>query len=122
MPPPTSAKQFHSTLGHIWYYHMFIRRYENITVPLENLMKKAETCHWNPKCDKSFNILKENLSTMSIMIFPNWEDEFHIHVDASGISLGVIYLFCETEVVTRKEQLHNDRKGGFIYDLCFAEI
>jgi hypothetical protein len=24
------------------------------------------------------------------MIFPNWENEFHVHVDASGISLGVI--------------------------------
>ena len=24
------------------------------------------------------------------MIFPNWENEFHVHVDASGIALGAI--------------------------------
>jgi hypothetical protein len=31
MPPPTSAKQLHSMLGHTRYYRRFIRRYANIT-------------------------------------------------------------------------------------------
>jgi len=42
------------------------------------------------KCDKAFKILKENLSTTPILIFPNWENEFHVCVDASSISLGAI--------------------------------
>jgi hypothetical protein len=41
MTPPTSTKQLQSMLRHIGYYHRFIRRYENITAPLENLQNKA---------------------------------------------------------------------------------
>jgi hypothetical protein len=89
---------------------------------------------WTPECDKAFETLKEKLSTTPILIFPNWENEFHVHVDASGISLGAILAqpgdgamdhpiyFASREVVTRRAQLHNDRKGGFSHDLCFAEI
>jgi hypothetical protein len=90
MPPPTRAKKLCSTLGHTGYYHKFIRRYENITTPLENLLKKSEMFQWTPECDKAFDILKEKLSTTPILIFTNWEKEFHVHVDASGISLGAI--------------------------------
>jgi hypothetical protein len=77
-------------LGHTGYYRRFIRRYENITAPLENLLKKAEVFQWTPECDKAFETLKEKLNTTPILIFPNWENEFHVHVDASGISLGAI--------------------------------
>ena len=42
MPPPTSAKKLHSTLVDRWYYLRFIKRYANITAPLENLLKKSE--------------------------------------------------------------------------------
>jgi hypothetical protein len=87
MPPPTSAKQLCSMLGHTGYYRRFIRRYANITAPLENLLKKSEVFQWTPECGKAFDILKEKLSKTPILIFPNWENEFHVHVDASGISL-----------------------------------
>jgi hypothetical protein len=77
-------------LGNIGYYCRFIRRYANITSPMENLLKKAETFQWIPACDKAFETLKEKLNTTPILIFPNWENEFHVHVDALGISLGAI--------------------------------
>jgi hypothetical protein len=85
-----SAKQLHSMLGHTGYYRRFIRRYPNITAPKENILKKVEEFQWTPECDKEFMTLKEKLNTTPIMIFPNWENEFHVHVDASGISLGVV--------------------------------
>jgi hypothetical protein len=47
---------------------------------------------WTPECDKSFETLKEKLNTTSILIFPNWENEFHVHVDDLGISLGSILM------------------------------
>ena len=37
-----------------------------------------------------FDILKENLSTTPILIFSNWKNEFHVHVDSSGIALEAI--------------------------------
>jgi hypothetical protein len=90
IPPPMSVKQFLSTLGHIGYYHRFIKRYAKITAPMENILKKSEVFQWTPEWDKAFDILKENLITTPILIFPNQENEFHVHVDASGITLGTI--------------------------------
>jgi hypothetical protein len=34
--------------------------------------------------------LKEKLIMKPILIFPNWENEFHVHADSLGISLGTI--------------------------------
>jgi hypothetical protein len=90
MPPPTSAKMLHSTLAHIVYYLRLIKRYETITTPLEKLLKKSELFRWTPESNKAFDILKQKLSSAPILIFPNWEIEFHVHVDASGIVLGAI--------------------------------
>jgi hypothetical protein len=90
MLPPTSAKMLRSTLGHTRYYRRFIGKYATITAPLEKLLKKSKLFWWTPECDKAFDILKEKLSTAPILIFPNWEIELHVHVDASGISLGAI--------------------------------
>jgi hypothetical protein len=104
-------------LGHTWEYRIFIKRYANIIVPMENLLKNSEVFQWNLECDKAFNILKENLNTKPILIFPNWENKFHVHVDASGISLGAILV-----QPGEGEQLYNHIKGGFSYDLCFAKV
>jgi hypothetical protein len=51
MPPPTNAKKLRSTLGHIGYYHRFIKIYTNTTIPLENVLKKYEVLSWKPECD-----------------------------------------------------------------------
>jgi hypothetical protein len=91
MLPPTSDKLLCSTKGHIGYYRRFIRRYVTITTPLEKLLKNYELFRWKPECGKAFIILKEKLSIAPILIFPNWEIEFHVHVDASSISLGAIF-------------------------------
>jgi hypothetical protein len=48
MPPPMSVKQSCSMLGHTEYYRRFIKRCENITASLENLLNKAEVFQWTP--------------------------------------------------------------------------
>jgi hypothetical protein len=40
LPPPKSMRQLRKTLGHTGYYKKFINGYENITMPMEKLMKK----------------------------------------------------------------------------------
>jgi hypothetical protein len=34
--------------------------------------------------------LKENMVKTHILVFPKWENTFHMHVDASSIALGEI--------------------------------
>ena len=53
-------------------------------------MKKGIRFEWTPDCQASLDILKENMVTAPILVFPNWNKEFHVHVDASSIALGIV--------------------------------
>jgi hypothetical protein len=77
-------------LGHTRYYRKFIKGYVQITTPMEKLLKKEVKYQWNDECQKSLDTLKQNMVTASILVFPNWSKEFHVHVDASSIALGVV--------------------------------
>jgi hypothetical protein len=50
LPPPTSVKQLHTMLGHTGYYRKFIKGYAQITVPMENLLKKDCQFGWTDEC------------------------------------------------------------------------
>ena len=39
---------------------------------------------------KSLDVLKGKLAFAPILVFPKWDVEFHVHVDASCITLGAM--------------------------------
>ena len=90
LPPPTSVQKLSEKLGHKGYYKFFIRGYAQIIAPLENLLKKEVNFQLNEECQQSLETLKKKLVTTSILVFPGWKKEFHIHVDAPSIALGAI--------------------------------
>ena len=53
-----------------------------------------------------FELLKENMVSALILIFPDWVKVFHVHVDASGIFLGVV--------------LTQPREGDIDHPIAFA--
>jgi hypothetical protein len=57
---------------------------------MEKLLKKEAKFQWNEVCQKSLDTLNKKLVTTLILTFPNWNKEFHVHVDASSIALGTI--------------------------------
>ena len=59
-------------------------------MPMEKMLKKDVSFCWNNDCKKSLDILKEKMVTTSILVFPDWKKEFHVHVDASCIALGAV--------------------------------
>ena len=67
-----------------------MRGYEKVTTPMEKLLKKYVKFQWNEKCQESLDVLKNNMVTKPILIFPYWKIDFHVHVDASAITLGVV--------------------------------
>jgi hypothetical protein len=87
---PKTVCHLRATLGHIGYYRKFIKGYAQITTPMENLLRKDTKYQWNDECQHGLNTLKENMVTTPILVFPDWENTFHVHVDASAIALGAI--------------------------------
>ena len=57
---------------------------------MEKLLKHDAKYEWNEECQKSLDILKEKMVTAPILVFPDWKKTFHVHVDASSITLGII--------------------------------
>lgn len=85
-----SAKQLRTTIGYIRYYRKFIKGYAQIIAPMEKLLKKDITFCWNEDCKKILDVLRDNMVTTRIIVFLDWKKEFHVHVNASCIVLGVI--------------------------------
>jgi hypothetical protein len=57
---------------------------------MEKILKKEVKFQWNEDCQKGLDTLKHRLVTAPILLFPYWDKEFHVHVDASSITLGTI--------------------------------
>jgi hypothetical protein len=45
---------------------------------------------WSDKCDVAFEELKRMVSTTQVLRGPNWKLPFHISLDASDITIGVV--------------------------------
>jgi hypothetical protein len=57
---------------------------------LENLLNKEVNFEWNEECQQSLDTLKQKLVTPPIIVFPDCKKEFHVHVDASSMALGIV--------------------------------
>jgi hypothetical protein len=69
LPPPTSVRHMHITLGHTGYYMKFIKGYAQITSPMEKLLKKYSKFQWTEECQQSFDTLKQKIVTVPILVF-----------------------------------------------------
>ena len=90
LPPPTSVTQLISVLGHTCYYRKFIRGYAAITAPMEKLLKKDAKFQWTIECQEILDKLKTAMAIVPILVFLDWKKEFHVHVDALSIVLGIV--------------------------------
>jgi len=54
------------------------------------LLRKDSKFQWNEDCQRGLDTLKEKMVRTPILLFPNWEKTFHVHVDASTITPGAI--------------------------------
>ena len=57
---------------------------------MEKLLKKEAKFLWNEECQQILDTLKEKMVIAPILVFPYSNKPFHVHVDASGIALGIV--------------------------------
>jgi hypothetical protein len=57
---------------------------------MDKILRKYSKFQWNEGCQRGLDTHKEKMVTTPILVFPDWEKTFHVHVDASTISLGAI--------------------------------
>lgn len=89
-PIPKSVKETQSFLGLSNYYRRYVENYAEIARPLYDLCKKDVKYKWNEECDMAFNTLKNALSNPPVLIFPDFNEKFILHTDASNIAVGSV--------------------------------
>ncbi|XP_073121931.1 uncharacterized protein [Henckelia pumila] len=80
---PRNASEIRSFLGLAGYYRKFIKGFSSITVPLTALTKKNARYVWSSECQKSFDVLKEALTTTPVLDMPSGQGDFVVYTDAS---------------------------------------
>ena len=83
MPPLKTPKEIKQFLGLIRYYRKFIPRFSDLARPLNALRRKDIEFNWTQNCQKSFELLKGNLMTNPILIYPNPNNPYVLFIDAS---------------------------------------
>ncbi|KAL6310867.1 hypothetical protein AAG906_027312 [Vitis piasezkii] len=76
LPPPTNVKGIRQFLGHAGFYRRFIKDF-----------LKSQSLF---KCQKSFEELKQFLTTAPIVRAPNWKLPFEVMCDASDLAMGAV--------------------------------
>ncbi|RVW67914.1 Retrovirus-related Pol polyprotein from transposon 297 [Vitis vinifera] len=79
-------------LGHIISkkaLRRFIKDFSKISKPLCELLVNAKFV-WDEKCQKSFEELKQFLTTAPIVRAPNWKLPFEVMCDASDLAMGAV--------------------------------
>ncbi|XP_073154039.1 uncharacterized protein [Henckelia pumila] len=82
---PRNILEIRSFLGLAGYYRKFIKGFSSIAVPLTALIKKNAKFIWKPECQKSFDVLKEALTTTPVLAMPSGEGDFVDEIQRFGL-------------------------------------
>lgn len=88
---PRNQKEIKQFLGLTGYYRRFIKDYAKLTKPLTKYLKKDSTIDMHDKeYIKSFNDLKQIISSDQILAYPDFKTPFILTTDASNHALGAV--------------------------------
>ena len=100
---PTNVGDIRQILGLIGYHRRHIQDYAKLAKPLTNLLladstkskEKAAASYkqaiiWTDKYQQSIEKLIECVTQAPILAYPDFNEEFFLHTDASGLGLGAI--------------------------------
>src|SRR5262249_20162620 len=91
-PRPTNVTEIHNFLGMAGYYRRFVKDFSIIAAPLTQLTCKQLKFEWNIKCEQSFQLLKNCLTSAPILSLPLGQEEFVVYCGASHVGLEYMFM------------------------------
>lgn len=90
-PRPTNRNEVRRFLGLTGYYRRLINDYSGIASPLTDLLKTTVApFRWSDAADRSFQRLKEALSSAPVVVNPDFKEESILQCDASDYSAAAV--------------------------------
>jgi len=90
LSPHVNVKGIRSFLGHVDFYHRFIKNFSYIIRPLTNFLAKDVPFKFDDACIISYDTLKKALISTPIIQPSDWSLPFEIMCDASDYVVGVV--------------------------------
>jgi hypothetical protein len=69
-----------------------VKDFSTIAAPLNELTKKGMSFSWGTRQEYAFNMLKDKLTLVPLLQLPDFNKNFELECDASGIGLGGVLL------------------------------
>lgn len=121
-PRPTTPTEVHSFLGLAGYYRRFVEGFSSLSAPLTKLTHKGAKFQWTDACERSFQALKDRLTSAPVLTLPEGTDGYVIYCDASGIGLGCVLMQHGKVVAYASRQLRKHEKNYPTHDLELATV
>jgi hypothetical protein len=119
---PKDVRGIKSFIGMAGYYRRFIKGFSKIVRPMKALLAKKVEFEWTPACQKSFETLKEKLTTTLVLILPDVHKPFLVYCDASYTGLGCVLMQEGRVVAYSSRQLKIHKKNYPTHDLELADV
>ena len=88
--PPKNIKQLRSFLGMVNYYRDMWMRRSHILTPLTALLRKNAKWQWTNVEQTAFDNMKRVIAKKTVLTYPNFNEPFEIHTDASLHQIGSV--------------------------------
>ena len=94
-PRPISRTDIRTFLGLVGFYKRFVEGFLSIFSPLMILTQKTVKFQCYEACEKSFQELKEKLTTTPFLTLPEGIQGFVVYCDAYKVGLGCVLMYNE---------------------------
>lgn len=114
---PKTVTEVRSFVGLVGYYRRFIERFSKIVAPLTQLTRMNQIFAWTKKCEESFQLMKEKLTTSPVLVLAQPEEPYEVYCDASYQGLGCVLMQHKQVVAYTSRQLKTHEKNYPTHDL-----
>ena len=87
---PRTRKQLRGFIGMVNFYRDMWPKRSELLAPLSSMTSDNVPFKWTEEHNKAFKKIKKTMARDTLLIFPDFNQKFDIHTDASKIQLGAI--------------------------------
>jgi hypothetical protein len=122
-PSPKSVFEVRSFHGLASFYRKFIRNFSGISTPMMDMVKKRhKSFHWMEEQEKSFNLLKKNITEQPILVLLDFSKIFQVRCDVSGFAIRVVLSQDDRPIAYFGEKLNEAKIKYSTYDKEFYAV
>ncbi|WVZ64242.1 hypothetical protein U9M48_013794 [Paspalum notatum var. saurae] len=119
---PINVSEIRSFIGLAGYYRRFIEGFAKIARPMSSLLQKDKKFEWTEACERSFQKLREKLTTAPVLALPDIHRDFVIYCDASRQGLGCVLMQDNKVIAYASRQLRTHERNYPTHDLELAVV